>query len=83
MKITSKVVKKKSPKEFVFPCLAQSTLTNIIVLMSSSQNYKGEGIVVVPGNEKTYHQVGYYSISWDLNCFEPFVGEITLTQSND
>lgn len=56
-----------------YPCLKISKDTKVVVLFSSIS----AGFVVHPG-ESARH-IGESSLSWSSHCFEPFSGEVTLS----
>ncbi len=68
MKVT---VNEEEVMENSFPKLMIYTVSDLIVLMTSSMN----GIVVA-GN--SYHELGKISDTWDMQHFKDFNGTVTL-----
>jgi hypothetical protein len=64
-------------KKVEYPFLGKSKKHLGFIVFFTSQY---EGTVLSPGNNE-WHEIGYYSAEWDMECFEKFHGEITL--SND
>ena len=65
---------KKAEEKIKFPCLMQLIDASFVVLFKSED----EGVIIVPDDN---HYVGDHSVMWDIEKFQPFEGEITL--SND
>lgn len=41
------------------------------------------GAVVVSKDPSGRHEIGDSSVGWNMTCFEPFYGEITITSEPD
>lgn len=81
MKSTAKEI--ITEERVIYPCLMKSMDQGTILIVSGSRYDKGssqlllEGTVVNSGNGP--HKIGYHSNKWAGLCFEPFHGEVTLT----
>ena len=62
-----------APKKpaITYPCLMRSTRNGSVVLFTE----RGEGTCV---HARVDNILGEYSDIWDMDCFEPFNGTITL-----
>ena len=74
--MNSKKIDKDSKPENKYPCLmALKSSPNCVVLMAS----EGKGIVVFDGEGRHCHKVGRIGSDWIMSSFEPFAGEIQLS----
>lgn len=72
----SKEFKSNKPVQ-EYPCLKVAETgpdTRFVVLFTSE--YTG---TVVFTTDRSHHELGHHSHSWDPNAFKPYNGEITLT----
>lgn len=67
-----KVNVEEKSNEIKFPCLMKAE-DNLVVLFSANKT----GVVLVNDDDEE-NKIGEYSCIWDMQCFEPFNGEITL-----
>ena len=62
-------------EEIKYPCLMKENTCDLVVLFTSSC----KGTVICTSSDWLY--VGEYCNEWNMDCFNPFKGKITL--SND
>ena len=70
-----KIEVKKGLASQKFPLLMISKESGNIVLFTKT-NW---GTILLATKQETDHQLGYHSTCWNMDYFEPFMGEITLT----
>ncbi len=69
--ITSTKTSKNVPfTEIKYPCVMENAEKDTIVLF----NAKGKGITLY----SDYYGIGYYSASWCVTDFTPFIGDVTI-----
>ena len=79
----AKITEKSEKKYIVFPCIMKGKGFNTFVIVDGiddETHYSGMCIIAAPEAHNLY-VVGTYAANWDIGSFEPFEGEITL--SND
>ena len=75
------ITKDSEKKDIKFPCIMKGKdFESVIIVdrMDGRRHYSGMCIIAAPEAGLLY-EVGTYADNWDISSFEPFDGEITLS----